>query len=428
MIGDKQMQNYHKHTSYSVGDSAANQEQYAKRAVELGHKVLSSVEHGWQGYYHQTFELAKKYGLKFVFGTEAYWVKDRKAEYPVLNSKTGEPEVDKNGVPRAVRDRTNCHMILLAKNENGRKAINRVLSEANETGYYFKPRIDLELIYSLPIEDVFITSACVAGWHYEDADDIFVGLAERFGENFALEIQYHNTEKQKKLNAHIKELSEMHGVPLIVGLDSHYIFPEEKVERDYMLAGRKIEFDDNEDGWYMDYPDDKTIMQRFLEQGIFTKEEIQLAMDRTDVLLTFGDYDDVPVFTTKIKLPSIYPDKSQQEKNKIFTKLITKKFKEFEKQIPKDRYDEYLKGIKDEIDVYRDTGMVDYPLMDYEIIKRGIEKGGYVTQSGRGSAASFFSNSLLGFSTTDRFTSPITLYPDRFMSTTRILETNSLPD
>ena len=60
------MQNYHRHTSYSnifVADSAAVNEDYAKRAVELGHKVISSVEHGWQGYYYETFELAQKYNL-----------------------------------------------------------------------------------------------------------------------------------------------------------------------------------------------------------------------------------------------------------------------------------------------------------------------------------------------------------------------------
>lgn len=64
------MQNYHKHTSYSniiVADSAAQYKDYAKRAVELGHKVISSLEHGWQGYYYETFELAKEYDLKIYF-------------------------------------------------------------------------------------------------------------------------------------------------------------------------------------------------------------------------------------------------------------------------------------------------------------------------------------------------------------------------
>lgn len=141
------MQNYHRHTSYSniyTADSAAVNEDYAKRAVELGHKVISSVEHGWQGYYFETYELAHKYNLKMVFGAEAYWVYNRHS-----------------------KDRGNHHIILLAKNENGRQAINDILSEASISGYYYKPRVDLELLLSLPADDVFITSACIA-FHSSD--------------------------------------------------------------------------------------------------------------------------------------------------------------------------------------------------------------------------------------------------------------------
>jgi len=399
------MQNYHRHTCYSIGDSAEMPEAYAKRAVELGHKVISSVEHGWQGYYHQTFELAKKYNLKFVFGTEAYWVKDR-----------------------FEKDRTNNHIIILAKNENGRRAINRILSDANETGYFYKPRIDLDLIFSLPANDVFITSACIGFWGYEDSDEIIVKLHDYFKDNFMLEIQSHNTDRQRQLHHRIKQLSEKYNIQLIVGLDSHYIYPEQSVERDDILAGRNIAFDDNEIGWYMDYPDDETVRQRFKEQGVFDPETVQRAMDNTDILLTFGDYDDVPVFTSDIKLPTLYPDKTQAERNKIYSTLISKLFKDYMKNVPKERYKEYFDGVKQEVSVYKETGMVDYPLLDYEIIKRGVEKGGLITTTGRGSAVGYFTNTLCGFSKVDRFNSPIKLYPERFISKTRILETKSLPD
>lgn len=422
------MQNYHRHTSYSIGDSAAMPEDYAKRAVELGHKVISSVEHGWQGYYHQAFELAKKYNLKFIFGTEAYWVKDRQKEYPEIDKITGEVKLDKNGSPKMTKDRKNNHIIILAKNENGRRAINRILSEANETGYYYKPRIDLDLIFSLPPNDVFITSACVGFWGYDDSDEIIIKLHNYFKDNFMLEIQNHDTEKQKILNNRIKQLSDKYNIKMIVGLDSHYIYPEQSVERDDILAGRKIEFDDNEAGWYMDYPDDDTIRQRFRKQGVFDEETVQKAMDNTDVLLAFDDYDNVSIFTTDIKLPTLYPDKTQEEKNKMYSCLISKLFKEYMKHIPEDRYKKYFEGVKQEISVYKETGMVDYPLIDYEIIKRGVEKGGLITTTGRGSGVGYFTNTLCGFSKVDRFTSPIKLYPERFISKTRILETKSLPD
>ena len=418
------MQNYHRHTSYSniyIADSAAVNEDYAKRAVELGHKVISSVEHGWQGYYFETFELAKKYDLKFIFGAEAYWVKDRHE-----------------------KDRTNGHIILLAKNENGRRAINSILSTANEDGYYFRPRVDMELLLSLPADDVMITTACIAFWHYDDIEDLLIQLHNHFKSNLFLEIQYHNTDPQINLNKGILALSEKYGIEMIVGMDSHYIYPEQSKERDYILAAKNVHYDD-EQGWYMDYPDDDTTMQRFLEQGVFTKGQIQKAMDNTDLLLEFDDYSVLsngepnPIFSKDIKLPTLYdgkheidgkllPKLTQEERNKEYSKLITRLFKEYMESVPPEQYDEYFEGIKTEVQVIKDTNMSDYFLIDYYMVKRAIEMGGVLTNSGRGSSVGYFTNTLLGFSKVDRFQSPIKLYPERFISKSRILETKSLPD
>ena len=413
------MQNYHTHKSYSnifVADSAAVNEDYAKRAVELGHKVISSVEHGWQGYYFETYELAKKYDLKFIFGAEAYWVKNR-----------------------LEKDRTNCHIIMLAKNENGRRAINSILSTANEDGYYFRPRVDVELLLSLPADDVMITTACIAFWHYDDIEDILVQLHNHFKKNFFLEIQYHDTEPQAKLNQRILALSEKYGIEMIVGMDSHYIYPEQSKERDYILAAKNIHYED-EDGWFMDYPDDETTMNRFLKQGVFTKDQIQRAMDNTDLLLEFEDYAiDNRIFSKDIKLPSLYdgqhtidgvllPKLDQEQRNKEYSKLISKLFKAYVKDVDESQHEEYFDGVKNEVQVIKDTNMSDYFLIDYYMVKRALEKGGVLTDSGRGSSVGYFTNTLLGFSKVDRFQSPIKLYPERFISKSRILETKSLPD
>lgn len=413
------MQNYHRHTSYSniyVADSAAVNEDYAKRAVELGHKVISSVEHGWQGYYFETYELAKKYDLKFIFGAEAYWVKNR-----------------------LEKDRTNGHIIMLAKNENGRRAINSILSTANEDGYYFRPRVDVELLLSLPADDVMITTACIAFWHYDDIEDILVQLHNHFKKNLFLEIQYHDTESQVKLNQRILALSEKYGIEMIVGMDSHYIYPDQSKERDYILAAKNIHYED-EDGWFMDYPDDETTMNRFLKQGVFTRDQIQRAMDNTDLLLEFEDYAiNNRIFSKDIKLPSLYdgqhtidgvllPKLDQEQRNKEYSKLISKLFKAYVKDVDEYQYDEYFEGVKNEVQVIKDTNMSDYFLIDYYMVKRALEKGGVLTDSGRGSSVGYFTNTLLGFSKVDRFQSPIKLYPERFISKSRILETKSLPD
>lgn len=401
------MQNWHRHSSYSniyVADSAISNEDYAKRAVEVGHKAISSVEHGWQGYYFQTYELAKKYNLKCVIGSEAYWVKDRLAQ-----------------------DKSNHHILLLAKSNMGREAINDILSEANISGYYYRPRVDIGLLLSLPPNDVLVTSACIAFSGYEDIDDIILQLHNHFRDNFLLEIQYHNTERQKIWNTHLQELSSRYRISMSVGLDSHYIKPEDAVVRDAMLEAKGTIYEDEAD-WYMDYPDDETIIQRFLTQGVFDIEQIKNAMAITDQCLEFCDYDTVKIFTKDIKLPTLYPGETKEQKNERYRKLITRKFKEYMKHVPANRYQEYYDGVKAEIKTYEDTGMVDYPLLDYAIVKDAVEHGCLVTDTGRGSAVGFFTNTLCGFSKVDRFTSAIKLYPERFISTTRILETHSLPD
>lgn len=416
------MQNLHRHSSYSNillgADSAASNEDYARRAAELGHKILSSVEHGWQGNYFQTYELAKKYNLKPVIGTEAYWVKDRQQEYTIIG---------KNGKETTAKDKSNHHILLLAKSNMGRESINDILSEANISGYYFRPRIDLPLLLSLPKNDVMVTSACIAFSGYEDIDDIVGQLHDHFQGNFFLEVQYHNTEAQKEWSRHQLELAEKYNIQFIVGLDSHFIYPEETKIRDYLLDAKGIHYED-EEGWYMDYPDNETIRERFMEQGVFLNEQIADAMFNTDIALDFCDYDNVRIFTKDIKLPTLYPDLTKEEKDKKYSQLISKKFKEYMKNIPEEEYQRYFDGVKAEIQTYKDTGMCDYPLLDYAIVKDAVEHGGLITDTGRGSAVGFFTNTLCGFSKVDRFTSAIKLYPERFISTTRILASKSLPD
>lgn len=134
---------YHRHSCVSnilLTDSVATNEDYARRAVELGHSVLSSCEHGNQGNYWQCASLADQYGLRWRYVTEAYFVKDRHE-----------------------KDNTNCHIILAAKTRKGIGDLNFILSEANISGYYYRPRIDLELLLSLDPKDVFVTTACIAG-------------------------------------------------------------------------------------------------------------------------------------------------------------------------------------------------------------------------------------------------------------------------
>lgn len=370
----------------------------------------------------------KQKKLKFIFGAEGYWVKDRKKEYPVINKKTGKIELDpKTNEPKYAKDMSNCHIILLAKNEEGRRDINEALADANIDGYYKQPRLDLELLLRIKPENVMVTTACVFYWKYDDIEDITLQLFRHFGNNFFLEIQANDTELQRETNRRILRLSRTYGIDIIFGCDSHYIYPEESQERDNYISTRRKNYskaEDEEASWFMDYPDESTALARLKKQNVLNDEEAKRCIDNTDLLLDFDDL----FFDKDIKLPSSDLSLNQQEKNDLLTDIIQNEWTKVKSKIPRNRHKEYEAGIDYETNAIIETGMADYFLIDKKIVERGIKKGGIVTKSGRGSGVSYYVNSLLGFSNIDRFISPVKLYPDRFMSKTRILLTRSLPD
>jgi DNA polymerase III alpha subunit len=400
-------QNYHRHSNYSIvvagGDSVVKNIEYADRAVQLGHGIISGVEHGFQGRHVEGYDLAKSHNLKFLFGSEAYFVKDR-----------------------FEKDRKNNHIIVLAKNENGRKALNVALAEAFITGYYYVPRLDLNLLMGLPSSDIWVTSACLGGWKYEDADNIWLQIAEHFGCNFFFELQNHNTDSQRELNKRIISLSRNNNIKTIFGCDSHYIFPEQANDREQYLASKGIVYED-EQGWYMDYPDGETVYKRFKDQGVLSDSEIMSAIDNTNIFLDVEEYNS-PVYTKEIKVPTLYPNNTKEEKDAIYENLIWSKWNEEKKNINPSLWKRYEEEIKKEIQVVKNINHADYFLLDYEIVKRGKEKGGVITSTGRGSGVSYYTCKLLDLTKIDRISSPVKLYPERFLSETRILETGSLAD
>lgn len=394
------VENYHKHTSFSntsTPDSPVIMDDYVKREQELGAKCLFGGEHGNQGNFAENYFLAKKNNLRYVHSAEAYWVKNRHE-----------------------KDRTNCHICIIALNNRARQELNYILSIANEDGYYGKPRIDLELILSLNPEDFIITSACLQGWKYDDADEIWLKIANHFGTNFFLEVQNHNTEKQKELNRHILSLAKEYDLQIICGLDSHYISVEKDEERrNEYLKYKKMNYPE-EDGWYLDYPDGKTIYKRFKEQGVLSDEEILYSMMNTQV---FNVKCEEIVIDNTFKIPILYKDKTFDERVQILKSHLNKAYKK-EKLKSKEK----IEGIKWETEQIVDSKVMDYFLTNEAIISDAINnEGGILTTTSRGSSASFIINKLLGFTTLDRFNSEIPIYPERFLTKERI-SAGQMPD
>ena len=393
------LENYHCHKDFSntsTPDCAESIENYAKRVHEFNAKCLFSGEHGSQGNQFQVYKVAESEKLKYIHSSEVYWVKNR-----------------------LEKDRANCHMIVAAKNSEGRGDINFALSIANEDGYYYKPRIDLELLFNIPKDNVIVTSACVAGWNYEDAEDIWIKIHNYFGDNFFLEVQYHNTEKQKKLNEKILRIARENNIQIICGLDSHYVKDENSVKRNQILKYKNVNYPD-EDGWYMDYPDTQTVIKRFKEQGVLSDEEIFRAIMNTNVFVS--ECEEI-VLDRTFKIPSVYKGKTYDEKCKIYKNVLNIAYSK-EKEKSKEKAD----GIRYEAKEVMEAGVVDYFLTSKAIVDEAVKnQGGILTTTSRGSAASFITNKLLGLTTVDRFNADIPIYPERFLTKERVLA-GQMPD
>lgn len=404
---DLEYENIHSHSMYSnvqTPDSIITKEDIAIRAKELGHKTLSLVEHGYFSNIFEVYPLAEKYDLNIVFGSEVYFVKDR-----------------------FEKDRTNAHLLIMAKNEEGRKELTGIISEASKTGFYYRPRVDEELLFSLSPENVIVTTACLGSpiRKYEDyAEEFITKCKAHFGGNFYLEVQPHTMQDQVDFNKQLQEYRKEFDVPFILGIDTHYIYPEDSVNRDMFLKGKKIIYPE-ETGMIIDYPTTEDVLERFAKQNILTDEEIREAFNNTLIARDFE-----PVSLNKdIKMPTIHPGKTHDEKMGILKKKISDAWIEDRKHIPKEDWPEYLEAIRFETNIIQETMMEDYFLLNERIVDKAVNKhGGVLTRTGRGSGPSFYINKLLGFTEVDRLDAPIKLYPTRFMSKSRILETKSLPD
>lgn len=411
----KKYYNYHKHDHKSnpvTLDVVSKLEDYCKRAIELGHDAIFTTNHGIQGDIFEATTLAHQYNLKLIVGAEGYYVSDRKE-----------------------KDKSNRHIILIALNHEGIRELNYIISESFTTGFYYKPRIDDELLFSLTPENFIITTACIAGlWNDED---LIKRLKEHFKGNFYLEVQNHNEEAQKNANRKIIELSKKYNIKLIHANDSHYIYPEEKKEwdkitindkeyellpanRDLFLRAKGIIYEE-ESNFVLDYPDYDTIVERYKKQGVLNDNQIKEALDST---LIFENIDCSDFINDEIKLPNISKNPNQELKD-----IINKAWEKDRERIDRSKWAKYIEAIRYEIDIIEKTNMADYFLIDYNIVKIAKEKyDGVLTNTGRGSAPSFYITKLLDLTNIDRLASPITLFPTRFMSVERILGARSMPD
>lgn len=447
-------QNYHKHTSYSNGgnfkDSPVTHKDYFEAMLPLAEKgipqIYSAFEHGWQSPYGriyndlEAFNKEHKKGnpnykdIVMTIGLEGYWVLDH-----------------------SEKDKTNNHICLIAKNENGRKALNfynamtfitqeqidngnakRFFNyEGNAPYTYFKNRWDIDLLLKLPKDDILVTTACVGFYGYAKEEnetqldftrtDEVIRILNNHFTSFYLEVQANNTDFQSKVNQHLVELHNELNIPLISATDSHYIYPDQKEDREYMQKSQnngKLPYSD-EDENYMDFPSCEELIKRYKAQNVLTDDLIKEAIENTNVMLNYA-----VTLDRSLKVPSLpqLKDKSQTEKNKFLWNLLMMEFKKQTHDLNKNKIKEYKEAIKKEFNEIVKCNMADYFIDDYFIVKKGLKNGGLLTKTGRGSGCGEFINKLLGLTSIDRINAPVKLYPERFLTATRILDSKTPPD
>lgn len=390
--------NYHKHDhkgNIRALDVVVKLRDYCERAVELGHTTIFTTNHGMQGDIFEATVLAQEYGLKLIVGAECYYVKNR-----------------------FEKDRSNRHLVVIALNDEGVRQLNEMISISNVDGYYYKPRIDYELLMGLNPKNFVITTACVAGILKDE--ELVLKLHDKFKSNFFVEVQNHNVDTQKYWNKLALEYNRKYRIGLIHANDSHYIYKEDKKYRDLFLKAKDMIYSD-EGEFILDYPSYEEIVERYKKQGVLTNAQISEALENTHI---FDKAEPITIINKDIKLPSMSKNPNYDLKKVIFDAWQKEK-----KNIAPERIREYEEAIRYEMDIIERTHMEDYFLLDYRVVERGIkEYGGMLTKTGRGSAPSFYTTKLLGLTDIDRLESPITLFPTRFMSAERILLARSLPD
>ena len=218
----------HNHSCYSILDGFSKVEDMAKKAKELGQEAMAITDHGVMYGAVDFYRACKKEGIKPIIGCEVYV-----APY-------GRTRFDKqHNIDSEIR-----HMVLLCKNEQGYKNLCYMVSMAFTEGFYYKPRIDLDLLKEYH-EGLIASSACLAGeipqqikaGNYAKAKEYALLMQGIFGkDNFYLELQDHGIDEQKKVNAAILRIHDETGIPLICTNDSHYVNPEDWEAHDILLC------------------------------------------------------------------------------------------------------------------------------------------------------------------------------------------------
>lgn len=384
---------YHLHSDLSSGvtniDSVTKYHEYIKYAESLGMTALAFSEHGSVFENVHKKQAIEKAGMKYIHAQEFYITE-------TLDEK--------------IRD--NYHCILIARNFDGVKELNKLSSIAfnrKDNHFYYTPRISIEELIDTS-SNIIITTACIGGILYKGNADIQKRYLEFLIQNkdrCFLEIQHHLDENQKRYNKYLTHISDKYNIPLIAGTDTHALNDTHIKGRSILQKSKGIFFAE-EQSWDLTFKTLEELIDCYSEQGAISEDCYMTAINNTNVMA-----DMIEEYSLDY-LPK-YPEMNKEPKTVLMDKIWSGvKRRGIDKL---SNFQEYKDRIEYEIETYEHNGAINYLLLeeDYKIAMR--EQGIYCGYS-RGSVSGSIVAYILGVTDIDSIKHNLNF--ERFMNKERV--------
>ncbi|HCO18251.1 MAG TPA: DNA polymerase III subunit alpha, partial [Tissierellales bacterium] len=360
----KNFAHLHVHTEYSLLDGSIRIKDLISQTKALGMDSIAITDHGAMFGVVQFFQEAKKQGIKPILGSEVY---------VAINSR----------FDRDPKDKSQYHLVLLAKSNKGYENLMKVVSEGYVNGFYYRPRVDHEILEKYS-EDIICLSACLGGEvqqqlldnNYQKARETALLYDRIYGRgNFFLELQDHGIREQVVVNEELRKLSRETGIPLVATNDVHYLRKEDARVHDVLLCvqtGKTVVDEDR-----MKFPSEEFYLKSPDEMEDLFPEDIAALMNTVDI----AERCNVELEFGKLHLPS-YKVPEGSDKEVYFRNLCIEGLRNRYHDITP----EIMERFEYELSVITQMGYIDYFLIVWDFIKYARDNG-IMVGPGRGSAA-----------------------------------------
>ncbi|MFW2336400.1 DNA polymerase III subunit alpha [Ilumatobacter sp.] len=370
----------HVHTEFSMLDGAARLDEMVAKAVADGQPAIGMTDHGNMYGTLEFYKECQKQGIKPIIGTEAYMAHDHRSERPTRRGRVDDSGGDTEGGRKLY-----YHLTLLAENDIGYRNLIQLSSLAFLEGYYYKPRIDWELIerYS---DGLIATTGCLGGQVLQsmlNGDDQgalekAARLQDIFGkDNLFVELQDHGIAAQLETNPKLVEIAKKIGAPLLATNDSHYTHREDHESHDALLCvqtgalisdPKRFKFEGHEH--YLKTAQEMRYLFRELPEAC--DNSLWIA-ERADLEIEFGD-----ALLPNFPLPAGFSSDAQYLEHLTWEGAKRR----WGDNLP----NTVVERVSYELKVINDMGFASYFLITWDLIKYARDAGIRVGP-GRGSAA-----------------------------------------